>query len=400
MLTIQYLEDSPALLHMDRKLAIDKLQAAAGYLPFTHLLIGWNVPQQLLEACRVEAERLGMRFMRWQPLLTTDKDFLPEPDWQTQAPMGNKLVGYRGMPEFTFACPNHPEVQEAIIKHIGKLIRQGLYQGFFLDRIRFPSPSTHPIKDLACFCDHCRRKAEEFGLDLDLVKRDLLSFTQAENRHLSWVKSLLTGWADPERIDLNPSFTRFLAFRKKCIVDILANVTRILREAHLEVGLDCFSPGLTHMVGQDLRLMSRHVDWIKVMTYAHAFGPAGLPYELSCFVDYLIRFTNLSEEQALHWISQCLGMPLPNNRVSLLQDGLSSLALEQEVKRGIESCSVPLLAGVELVELEGITKLNNHQLMADLNAVKQAKPAGLAISWDLLHIPLDRLGMVNQVYLG
>ena len=385
---------------MDRKLAIDKLQAAAGYLPFTHLLIGWNVPQQLLEACRVEAERLGMRFMRWQPLLTTDKDFLPEPDWQTQAPMGNKLVGYRGMPEFTFACPNHPEVQEAIIKHIGKLIRQGLYQGFFLDRIRFPSPSTHPIKDLACFCDHCRRKAEEFGLDLDLVKRDLLSFTQAENRHLSWVKSLLTGWADPERIDLNPSFTRFLAFRKKCIVDILANVTRILREAHLEVGLDCFSPGLTHMVGQDLRSMSKQVDWVKVMTYAHTFGPAGLPYELSCFVDYLIRFTNLSEEQALHWISQCLGMPLPNNRVSLLQDGLSSLALEQEVKRGIESCSVPLLAGVELVELEGITKLNNHQLMADLNAVKQAKPAGLAISWDLLHIPLDRLGMVNQVYLG
>ena len=400
MLTIQYLEDSPALLHLDRKLVIDKLQAAAGYLPFTHLLIGWNVPQQLLEACRVEAERLGMRFMRWQPLLTTDKDFLPEPDWQTQAPMGNKLVGYRDMPEFTFACPNHPQVQEAMIKHIGKLIRQGLYQGFFLDRIRFPSPSTHPINDLSCFCDHCRRKAEEFGLDLDLVKRDLLSSTQDENRHLSWVKSLLTGGADPERIDLNPSFTRFLAFRKKCIVDILANVIRILREAHLEVGLDCFSPGLTHMVGQDLRLMSRHVDWIKVMTYAHTFGPAGLPYELSCFVDYLIRFTNLSEEQALHWISQCLGMPLPNNRVSLLQDGLSSLALEQEVKRGIESCSVPLLAGVELVELEGITKLNNHQLMADLNAVKQAKPAGLAISWDLLHIPLDRLGMVNQVYLG
>jgi hypothetical protein len=99
-------------------------------------------------------------------------------------------------------------------------------------------------------------------------------------------------------------------------------------------------------------------------------------------------------------MSQCLGMPLPNNRISLLQDGLSSLALKLEVRRGVESCTVPLTAGVELVELEGVTHLNRKQIMADLNGIQQAKPAGLAISWDLLHIPLDRLGIVRQVYFG
>jgi hypothetical protein len=399
-LTIQYLEDSPDLLHLDRKQVIEKLRAAAGYLPFTHLLIGWNVPQPILEACRVEAERLGMRFIRWQPLLTTDKGFQSDPAWQTEGLMGGKVPGYRGLSEFTFFCPNHPEVREAVFIHLVKLIDQGLYQGFFLDRVRFPSPATSPINDLSCFCEHCRRKAAEDGLDLYQARKYLRSITQDENGHISWVESLLVGKADPEQMGQNPSIGQFLEFRKKSIANFLADVIRVLRQAHLEISLDCFSPALTHMVGQDLGLMSRDVDWVKVMTYAHTIGPAGLPYEISCILDHLTRCTILSEEQALHWMSQCLGMPLPNNRISLLQDGLSSLALKLEVRRGVESCTVPLTAGVELVELEGVTHLNRKQIMADLNGIQQAKPAGLAISWDLLHIPLDRLGIVRQVYFG
>lgn len=399
MLTIQYLEDSPALYQLDRNLVVNKVRSAYECLPFTHLLIGWSVPPPLLEACRMEAEHLGIRFLRWQPVLTTDKGFQPDPAWQTEGLTAGKVPGYRGLPEFTFFCPNHPAVQEAVYEHMVKLIRQEVYQGFFLDRVRFPSPSTHPIDDLACFCEHCHRKAADEGLDLGRIRKEILRQTLDEKGRITLIKTLLSEKPDSEDPDQSHVISQFLAFRKSSVRDFLAFIAQPLREAHLEIGLDCFSPSMTNMVGQDLPMMSKCVDWIKVMVYAHTLGPAGLPYELSGFLRYLNDSTKLNEEQSLDLISQSIGLPLPTNRVSLMYDGLSSLALEREVKHGIELCSAPLLAGVELVELEEVTKLSPYQIKADLAAVKQTKPAGLAISWDLIHIPQDRLGMVRQVYL-
>jgi hypothetical protein len=73
--------------------------------------------------------------------------------------------------------------------------------------------------------------------------------------------------------------------------------------------------------------------------------------------------------------------------------------LEKEVRVGVEACSVPTLAGMELVELEGVTSLKPEQIRSDLIAVKKSGAAGLALSWDLLHISLERLDQVRQVYL-
>ena len=79
LITIQYLENSPEISQLELKLVVNKLRAAAERLPITHLLIGWQVPMPLLEACRKEAERLGIRFLRWQPLLTGDGVLQPHP---------------------------------------------------------------------------------------------------------------------------------------------------------------------------------------------------------------------------------------------------------------------------------------------------------------------------------
>jgi len=398
MLTIQYLEDSPDLAQLDLKLVVNKLHAAAERLPFTHLLIGWHVPLLLLEACRMEAESLGIRFLRWQPLLTTDKDFLPDPAWQTEGLAGGKVAGYRGLPEFTFYCPNHPAVQEAIYNHLDGLVRQGIYQGFFLDRVRFPSPSTDPINSLSCFCEHCQRKAADYDIDLAGIRQEILRNTLVVNGRISLIKTLLSGRLEPEQDELSLRLAQFLTFRQRSVRDFLALISQPLREAHLEIGLDCYSPSLTHMVGQDLNVISKFVDWIKLMTYAHTFAPAGIPFELSGLLQYLTSTTHLSGEQALQLIAQTIGLPLPASRRSLEEDGISTLALEMEVGYGIEACSVPALAGMELVKLEGVTRLIPDQIRADLTGIIRAGSAGLAISWDLLHIPLDWLDLVRQDY--
>jgi hypothetical protein len=399
-ITIQYLEDSPYLSQLDVSKVVDRLRAAAECLHLTHLLIGWHLPAPLLEACRMEAEHLGVRFLRWQPLLTTDKVLIPDSSWQTEGLMGNKVAGYRGLPEFTFVCPNHPAVQDAVYTHLDKLVRQGIYQGFFLDRVRFPSPSTDPINDLTCFCEHCQHKAADYGLDLKGIRAEILQRTLEEKGRLSLIKTLLSGRQDPVQADWDQDVIQFLTFRRRSVCDLLAFISQPLRQAHLEIGVDCYSPSLTNMVGQDLNTMSEFVDWIKLMAYAHTFAPAGIPFELTGVLHYLSTTTRLSERQALVFISQSIGLPLPESRVLLEKTGLSTIALEKEVKRGVDACSVPVLAGIELVDLEGVTRLNPDQIQADLTAMKRAGSAGLAISWDLLHIPLDRLDLIRKVYLG
>ncbi len=227
-----------------------------------------------------------MRFLRWHPLLTADAVFQPESTWQTVGLIGSKVLGYRGMPEFTFVCPNHPAVQEALYHRLEGLLDQGMFQGFFLDRVRFPSPSTSLVGDLGCFCEYCHRKAAEVGLDLGEVQWEILRQIRDDEGRIILTKTLLSGQTNPESSDLGLAVSQFLAFRKRSVRDFLALIVQPLREAQMEIGLDCFSPSLTHLVGQDLNALSEFVDWIKLMTYAHTLGPAGLPYELFGFLSY------------------------------------------------------------------------------------------------------------------
>jgi hypothetical protein len=400
ILTIQYLEDSPELPQVDPNLLANKLRMAAERLPITHLIIGWHLPMLLLEACRSEADRLGMRFIRWQPLLVGDKVFRPDPMWRTVSLEGKKLVGTQNLPEFTFICPNHPAVQEKLSEHLDNLIHQGLYQGFFLDRVRFPSPSADPINNLACFCEYCQHKAAVQGLDLEEIRQEIMRSYQKENGPITLVKALLMGELGAEQTKLSRKISQFLAFRKQSISEFLAIVSQPLRQAHLELGLDCFSPCLTHMVGQDLGGMSKSVDWIKLMTYAHTYAPAGLPFELSGLHHHLTSSTHLSETQALNLMSQLTGLQLPTSSESLVKDGLSTPSLEHEVKRGVGACTVPVLAGLELVKMDGVSYQSPEHICTDLVGMKRANPSGLALSWDLLHIPLEWLDLVRQIYLG
>ena len=68
-----------------------------------------------------------------------------------------------------------------------------------------------------------------------------------------------------------------------------------MRAADLEVGLDCFSPALTRLVGQDLAALAPLADWTKLMVYGHARGPATLPYEIGALADWLAATGDFSK---------------------------------------------------------------------------------------------------------
>ncbi len=396
-LTIQYLEPSAILSGAGATSVIRRLQAAAEKIPISHVLIGWHLPPAIVEACRREAGRLGMRFMRWQPLLTADGEYKWDPAWQTVGLTGHRVSGYRGSPEFTFFCPNQPEMREALSHHLESLVHQGIYQGFFLDRIRFPSPASDPSNHLTCFCEYCRQKAAGVGLDLEKIRQEILSQIASESGRIALVKAVLSGKVERADADQSQALRRLIAFRKNNISEFLAFISRPLKAAGLEIGLDSFSPSLTHLVGQDLNLLSTQVDWVKLMTYAHTLAPAGIPYELLGLARYLLISTQLSEVSALDLLRESSGLPIPASCEELERDGLSPSAMQIEVKRGVDISSAPTLAGIELVDLPGVTSLATSQILADISAIQRVQPAGLALSWDLWHIPLDRLDLIRQV---
>jgi hypothetical protein len=434
-LAIQYLEPGPHITTLPIQEVRARLRAALERMQkrddvaISHVLIGWQLPEPLVKVCREETTRAGAKLFLWHPLLTGDGVLIPVPEWQTVGVAGEFVPGFRTMPEFTFVCPNRSAVRDAVLHHLREVCatgvtgngdagleawgrRSGLYDGVFLDRIRYPSPAPDPGRWLACFCKSCHRAASDMGLDLAEIRqkiRGLLETAEGRQRFVHALLDLERGQDDrvlfssemPEDPALEALYT-FLDFRARSVTQLLHEAIDLIHEEGLAVGLDCFSPVLTRMVGQDVGALDAALepdrDWVKVMTYGHALGPATLPFELLNLADWLVRESGMSEAEALAHLAEATQLPLPEERARLRHQGLPSDALVAEVHRAHEMGIRRLLAGVELVEIQDAAELDDAQIEVDLRALRDAPLDGLVLSWDLWHIPPERLALVRRVY--
>jgi hypothetical protein len=290
-------------------------------------------------------------------------------------------------------------VREAALEHLRAAIKDGHYQGVFLDRVRYPSPAAAPDRWLACFCKDCHRAAAAEGLDLEITRRQIEVIFKTPRRIPTFIQTLL----DPQPPKLGQpnlaTLHAFLKFRARSVTRFVQAAAEVAHAEGLAVGLDCFSPALASMVGQDFGSLDDHCDWIKMMSYAHALGPSGLPFELGDLADWLVNRQEADESEAIEWLAQASRLPLPPTRADLREHGLGPEALAAEVRHGRADGASTLLSGIELVEMAGVSELAPAQITADLQALRAAGADGLVLSWDLWHIPLDRLDLVSQVWV-
>jgi hypothetical protein len=137
ILAVQYLE-SPypdATITEVRR----RLHNAFERLPISLVLLGWELPIHIEEAVAVESALHNAKLFRWQPLLTGDAHTDLPPEWATIGPNSNSIPGHGGLPEFSFICPNRIAVADFISERVESVAASGLYQGLFLDRIRYPA---------------------------------------------------------------------------------------------------------------------------------------------------------------------------------------------------------------------------------------------------------------------
>ena len=394
---VQFLEDSSVLKEITPQAARECLRQACALFPVSKLLLGWNIPRTLFDAVAEEASQLSVMLYRWQPLLTGDGTIFTPLEWQVVGVNGESVPGFRGLPEFTFMCPSKPAVQEAVSRRL-RDISIYPYQGVFLDRIRFPSPTGQPFLHLACFCEDCCRVAKEVDhLDLAELRKILCAFFQTAEAASFLSASLLGNYPPELPSEIAEGLQCFFRFRMKSISNFVRLAAETASARGMEIGLDCFSPSLTGMVGQDLPSLSQVSDWIKVMTYAHAWGPAGLAYEFMGLTAFLCQKTGMSKADALSFLRKQSQLGLPGSIQELRTRGLPSSALALEVERGRTLGLHPLYAGLELVEIVGVCELSPGKIRRDWSAVLEAGIEGVVLSWDLWHMPLDRLRLVSDI---
>jgi hypothetical protein len=380
---VQYLESpypeaSPEAVRL-------RLRQACDRLPISLVLLGWELPMALEETIAEETIRQHAQLYRWQPILTGDAHTDLPPEWTTLGVDGHLIPGHNNLPEFTFICPNRSAVADFLSERLESVAASGLYQGIFLDRIRFPSPAIDPGRDLACFCQDCIRQAADAGLDLEQVRHTIQSLSAEV-----LVRSLL---GQPDQSD--SLLELFLDFRARSISRTVRTLSRQIQSHNLAIGLDCFSPALTRMVGQDLSALDGYANWVKIMTYPRVFGPGGISFELLGLSEWLIRHA-LSEADTMRLLAEASQLPIPSNKTELAQAGLGPDTLRQEIRRGYELGITNLLAGIATVQMKAIHESTPQQIQADLKSSRTAD--GLVISWDLWLTPLDYFDTIRNLW--
>ncbi len=394
-ISIQYLEATPARAAISAAEARGRLKAAFEHVHFNKVMLGWDLHPSVVAACAEECERRGADLYLWQPIFTGHGAVRPGAEARVVALDGNIAGEANEQVEFSFLCANRFGVTE-LIEGLSKAVRAGPFNGIFLDRIRLPSPAMGIERHLGCFCEACQEAASKQGLDLEATRLEALrQLKDREGRRAAL--ACLLGENPTEVEETDESMQRLVDFRAACITAQVKSLADAIKGWDLKVGLDCFAPTLTQMVGQDLRGLADCADWIKVMTYVRAFGQASIPFEVLALTDWLMAGGE-SEASALEFLSAKTGWDLPGSRKAIRSGGLPASILTEELRRGRRQAGRGLLAGIELLEIPDVSTLNRVQIQHDAAAVQAGNPDGVVLSWDLWHMPEWRLELARSLY--
>jgi hypothetical protein len=296
--------------------------------------------------------------------------------------------------DFGFLCPVKTCQDQDYFLLYKKYLETFDFEGVFLDKIRYPSPSNGLSDLLGCQCDTCTKEYSKRDMDPKKLFAKLSeAYSQVES--VNDLKQII----DHNYLEIK----RFLDFREVQINKLALKFIDEAREKHLKVGVDLFSPSLARIVSQDYVQLSKMADWIKPMLYLKTMGPAGLPIELLSLIQIMKTGNNfLSESDVMELIQETIGLGLPENEEDLKNSGVAIHNFTTEIKKAsanLANIHTDIYPGFEAVDFPPICSMDSKTLTRYLEEFRKNELNGFVLSWDISKIPESYFSLVGDFFV-
>jgi hypothetical protein len=386
-----------------------KLSMAKDALDLDALIVWSDINKKDSDLVREICRDFKIKTYLWYPILADVLGFKIEQEQAVETFDG--LRGYgengrwdklgKGPEDFLFLCPNDEQNIRQIFSHYQKKIIESDFDGVFLDRIRFPSPSNGLEALFSCFCKSCLNKFyTKYSEDLENYRYQAKAvFKKFKTIDINYLRTCQS-FSD---IIIIGNLEKFYDFRKQNIYQVVKIFADQAKQMGKLVGVDLFAPSLAPLVAQDYQLLARTCDWIKPMIYCHTSGPAGLPLELFCFMKAILEINPaLDEIQLIGEVSRLIGVELPTKLNELLKNGISEYIISREIEK-VKEFNLPekveIYVGLEAVQIPGVCHIDKSILKKYLKSVLEEDIKGILLSWNLWKIPDENLKLVGDFLL-
>lgn len=386
-----------------------KLSMAKDTLDLDALLVWSDIPKKELDLVREICKDFKIKTYLWYPILADVSGFKVRPEQAVETFDG--LHGYgkngcwdklgKGEEDFLFLCPNDEQnIRQIFNQYQNKIIESG-FEGVFLDRIRFPSPSNGFEALFSCFCKSCLNKFYiNYDEDLESYRNQIKAFFKKfKTIDINYLQTCQSFYD----IIIRDNLKKFYDFRKQSVYRMVKMFADEARQMGKLVGIDLFAPSLAPLVSQDYQLLARTCDWMKPMIYGHTSSPAGFPLELHCLLRAILDINPaLDEGQLIDEVNRLLGVNLPTQLDDLLKNGISENIISREMQK-VREFNLPekvdIYVGLEAVQIPGVCHIDKSILKKYLESVIEEHIKGILLSWNLMKIPDENLKLVGDFLL-
>ena len=183
------------------------------------------------------------------------------------------ITGLHTVDPVAWGCPNNPW----LIQYGERLVQEMVstwpaFDMLDLNHLEYPHWCDKGLAEFfVCFCDWCRRRAEEEGLDFERIRRDVSSLYEylatpanaSPSRPTEISANTVLGY-----MVSRPGLAEWLSFRMSSMSDFIRHVTAASRDAarrhkpDLRIGMSPQLASVSTLVGTDVDGLHSIFDWI------------------------------------------------------------------------------------------------------------------------------------------
>lgn len=284
-------------------------------------------------------------------------------------------------------CPSNPALRDYLMALTKDLASNYDVEEVELDYIRFKRSRDKSLLPLHlylaryCYCDYCKRRAEEEGINWNTLTRVVKQFMDLAKPSRENVERFTRNYiavGDVVRLYFQqPIISQWLNVRAKIVSGLVASVKDALEEvgSGVKLSADLFYPTVSWQVGQDYSLLGRHLDTVKPMVYTPRMGA----WETKYLKELLSVLGEEYEDELLTYISFLLGIDKPASLEAFELMGVPpKIAFRETAKaRELLPRNVRLYTGLYSIHEEGVIENPVEKLLEATKAALRGGADGL-----------------------